>query len=132
MTDSEEEDENERDVEEEGDDEEKREDEPVELSALLERADALHAKEMERGEGLAPMLEKKDQVSVVADTTSSIAILHLADLSLSAWGSLIIAVVSASVSSHWHTSNMDRIFSHVKRKLYEAQAGAQNRRRRHR
>lgn len=79
MTDSEEEDESERDAEEEGDDEEKRE-EPDELSILLERADALHAKETERGEGLALLLEKKDQVSVVADATSSIAFLHLAEL----------------------------------------------------
>lgn len=59
MTDSDEEDEDEERVaEEEGG---VMEAELDELHLLLERADALHAKEEERGGGLAPLLEKKSQ-----------------------------------------------------------------------
>ncbi|XP_062375274.1 regulator of microtubule dynamics protein 2 isoform X2 [Sardina pilchardus] len=64
MTDSEEDSEKEREAEEEEEEagaEEEHREEPDELTALLERADALHAVETERGGGLAPLLERRDQ-----------------------------------------------------------------------
>ena len=68
MTDSEEEDKKGREAkeeEEEEEEEDENQEEPDELSILLESADALHAKETERGVGLAPLLERRGQVSVV-------------------------------------------------------------------
>ncbi|XP_031434541.1 regulator of microtubule dynamics protein 2 isoform X3 [Clupea harengus] len=63
MTDSEEEDKKGREAKEEEEEEEEDEnqEEPDELSILLESADALHAKETERGVGLAPLLERRGQ-----------------------------------------------------------------------
>lgn len=65
MTDSEEEDKKGREAKEEEEEEDENQEEPDELSILLESADALHAKETERGVGLAPLLERRGQVSVV-------------------------------------------------------------------
>ncbi|XP_041921098.1 regulator of microtubule dynamics protein 2 isoform X6 [Alosa sapidissima] len=62
MTDSEEDSEKEREAEEkEEEGEEENQEEPDELTVLLERADALHAIETERGGGLAPLLERRSQ-----------------------------------------------------------------------
>ncbi|XP_048126047.1 regulator of microtubule dynamics protein 2 isoform X1 [Alosa alosa] len=62
MTDSEEDSEKEREAEEkEEEGEEENQEEPDELTVLLERADALHAIETERGGGLAPLLERRGQ-----------------------------------------------------------------------